>query len=114
MSVKLNILLIHIYLFAIYLYDKKRGNVMSNTQLRGKSGKRILTVAACCFLVLFTLALLAALGIGMACNLIFHGPSETARDELAVSLLKSDTTAWIPTLYLDKQTLAQKIGRASV
>lgn len=80
---------------------------MSNTQLRGKSGKRILTVAACCFLVLFTLALLAALGIGMACNLIFHGPSETARDELAVSLLKSDTTAWIPTLYLDKQTLAQ-------
>lgn len=71
------------------------------------SGKRILTVVLCCILVLFTLFILMAVGLGMACDLVFNGPSPSARDALAVSMLKSDTTAWIPGLFLDDQTLDQ-------
>lgn len=70
-------------------------------------GKRILTVVLCCLLVLFTLILLGVVGTGMACNLVFNGPSPSARDALAVSMLKSDTTAWVPPLFLDEQVLAQ-------
>ena len=80
---------------------------MSNTHVPGKTGKRILTAILCCFLVLFTLFLLMAVGLGMACNLVLNGPSESARNALTVSLLESDTTAWIPSLFLDEQTLAQ-------
>ena len=80
---------------------------MSNTHVPGKAGKRILKVIMCCFLVLFTLFLMAVVGLGMACNLILNGPSKNARNALTVSLLASDTTAWIPSLFLDEQTLAQ-------
>ena len=80
---------------------------MSNTHVPGKAGKRILTAILSCFLILFTLLILTAVGLGMACNLILNGPSENARNALAVSLLESDATAWVPSLFLDEQTLAQ-------
>lgn len=80
---------------------------MSKTHIQSKAGKRLPSVILCCLLVFFTLILLAAVGLGMACDLIFSGPSESARDALTVALLKSDTTAWIPAVFLDEQTLAQ-------
>ena len=80
---------------------------MSTTYVPGKAGKRILTVFLCVFLVLFTIVLLAVVGLGMACDLVLNGTSESARQELTLSLLKSDSTAWIPSMFLDEQTLTQ-------
>ena len=80
---------------------------MSNAHVAGKASKRILTAVMCCVLVLFTLIVLAAVGLGMACNQVFNGPSESARNALALSLLEKEETGWIPGLFLDEQTLAQ-------
>lgn len=80
---------------------------MSKSHTPGSAGKGLLTVILCSLLVLFTLAVLTAVGLYSACNLVLNGPSESARDALAISLLKSDATAWIPPLFLDEQELAQ-------
>ena len=79
---------------------------MSKSHTPGSAGKGLLTVILCSLLVLFTLAALAAVGLYSACNLVLNGPSESARDSLTISLLKSDATAWIPPLFLDEQELA--------
>lgn len=71
----------------------------------GSPYKRIWTVVLCALLVLLTLLLLAVAGAWMGLNTIFNGPSPSARDALAVSLMKTDTTSWIPPLFLDEQTL---------
>lgn len=78
---------------------------MSNTNNHGTTGKRIRTVILCCVFVLVTLVLLAAVGLGLVYNQIFNGPSPGARDALTLSMLESDSTAWIPGLFLDDQTI---------
>lgn len=80
---------------------------MSEKHGASKAWKRLLTVTVCVLLVLITLVVLAAVGLGMTWKLIFNGPSEAARDALARSYLASDTTAWIPSLFLDEQTMDQ-------
>lgn len=72
----------------------------------GKTSKRIWAAVLCGLLVLLTLIFLAGAGIWMTLDAVFNGPSPSARDALALSLMESDATAWIPPLFLDEQTLA--------
>ena len=51
-------------------------------------------------LLLFTLVILAAAGLYMVCNLIFNGPSESAKNVLTMSLLEASATKWIPGLFI--------------
>lgn len=57
--------------------------------------------------VVLTWLLAAAAGLWVLGCWIFHGPSESARDALAETMLQSEYTAWIPGLFLDGQLLEQ-------
>lgn len=52
-------------------------------------------------LVIITLAVLMGAGSWILLNQIMTGPSPAARDALTLSLLDSDTTSWIPGLFLE-------------
>lgn len=68
---------------------------------------RIWKPVLCALLVLLTVIMLAAVGVWMALNTVFNGPSPSARDHLALAMMKSERTSWIPPLFLDEQTLAE-------
>ena len=57
------------------------------------------------FLVLFTVIALILVAACLAANLIFNGPSPSARDILTMTLLEPSGTKWIPGLFMDAQTL---------
>lgn len=58
-------------------------------------------------LVLFTVLVLAVLGLWMTLDKIFHGPSESARDILTMSLLEPSATKWIPGLFLGDEKVEE-------
>ena len=57
------------------------------------------------FLVLFTIVILIVVALVLVLNLIFHGPSDAAREVLTMSLLEPSGTKWIPGLFLDDETV---------
>lgn len=59
------------------------------------------------FLVLFTLVLLLVAGLSLIANLIFNGPSPTARDFLTMTLLEPSATKWIPAVFMDEAVVEQ-------
>ncbi len=58
------------------------------------------------FLLLFTLIVLLVVGLALAMNLIFNGPSTAARDALTMSLLEPSATKWIPGLFMSEELVA--------
>ena len=68
--------------------------------------KKLRTVILCALLAVFTLVCLTVAGLYMVCNAVMNGPSESARNALTLSLLNSNSTAWIPGLFLDDQTIS--------
>lgn len=58
------------------------------------------------FLLLFTLIVLLVVGLALAMNLIFNGPSTAARDALTMSLLEPSATKWIPGLFMSEDLVA--------
>ncbi len=63
-------------------------------------------------LLLFTLILSAFVGLVLLCNLIFNGPSPTARDRLTMSMRESSGMKWCPALFVGEDTVAE-IEKAS-
>lgn len=63
-------------------------------------------------LLVVTLVLMAAVGMGLILRQILTGPSPTARDALVVKLSQSESTDWIPTVFLDSDTVAQILTEA--
>ncbi len=59
------------------------------------------------FLLLFTILILAVVGLALVMNLVFNGPSPAARDTLTMSLLEPSATKWIPGLFMDKAVVEQ-------
>ena len=53
------------------------------------------------FLVLFTIVILAVVALCLVLNLVFNGPSESARKLLTMSLTEASATKWVPGLFLD-------------
>lgn len=55
------------------------------------------------FLCLFTALILLLGALTLMLNQVFNGPSPTARDLLASSLMEDRSTSWIPGLFLGEQ-----------
>lgn len=56
------------------------------------------------------IVLLAALGVAsliMILNEVFNGPSETARNVLAMSLIEASATKWIPAKFIGEETVEE-------
>jgi len=54
-------------------------------------------------LLLFTLVILLVVGLYMVCDLIFNGPSESAKNVLTMSLLEASATKWVPGLFIGEE-----------
>lgn len=71
-----------------------------------KNVKQIaLTIFGRTMLVIFTIVLLLVIGLCMILNLIFNGPSESAREVLTMSLLEASATKWVPALFIGADTV---------
>ena len=59
------------------------------------------------FLVLFTVIILAVAALVLVMNLVFNGPSVTARDTLTMTLIEASATKWVPALFIGEDTVAE-------
>ena len=55
------------------------------------------------FLCFFTVILLLLVALCLVLNLIFNGPSESARVVLTMSLTEASATKWVPGVFMDKE-----------
>ncbi len=55
---------------------------------------------------------LCVLALALVLNLAFNGPSQTARDQLTMTLLESERTCDIPGRFLDQETISHISGGA--
>lgn len=76
-------------------------------QKKTKGSRGVLRIILRCVLVLFTLLAFAVTGLWMVCNLIFNGPSETARNRLTMSMLESSGMKWCPALFIGEEKVAE-------
>ena len=79
------------------------------TRRRPRKNKRkaVLCIVRRCLLVFFTLVIMLVVGLVMVCNLIFNGPSTTARDRLTMSMRESSGMKWFPALFIGADTVAE-------
>ena len=52
------------------------------------------------FLVLLSMTLMTASVLIMVLNLVFNGPSPTARNQLTMTLIEASATKWVPALFI--------------
>ena len=71
---------------------------------KGKTAVRILLRS---LLVFFTVIALAVVGLCLVCNLIFNGPSESARNVLTMSMLESSGMKWFPAIFIGKDKVQE-------
>lgn len=57
-------------------------------------------------LVLFALIIMATSALVMVLNLVFNGPSLTARNQLTMSLIEASATKWVPALFIGEDGVA--------
>ena len=59
--------------------------------------------------LLLTVTAALAVGIGgwLTLDLIFNGPSPTARNQLVVRCYEDESTQWIPGVFLDEAAIEQ-------
>lgn len=58
-------------------------------------------------LVLVTTLVMVLIALVLMLNLIFNGPSPSARNVLTMSLIEASATKWIPGLFIGEETVAQ-------
>ena len=75
--------------------EKKKGN-----GLMGRIIRRF-------FLVLFTVIIMAVSALVMVLNLVFNGPSPTARNQLTMTLIEASATKWVPALFIGEDGVAE-------
>lgn len=59
------------------------------------------------FLVLFTLIILLVSALVMMLNLVFNGPSPTARNQLTMTLIEASATKWVPALFIGEDGVSE-------
>ena len=59
------------------------------------------------FLVLFTVIIMAVSALVMVLNLVFNGPSPTARSQLTMTLIEASATKWVPALFIGEDGVAE-------
>ena len=72
-----------------------------------KLGRFLLRALGRLLLVVVTAALLAVIGLATLCDLVFNGPSPSARDVLTMSMLESSGMKWCPALFIGEELVAQ-------
>ena len=82
--------------------EKKKGN-----GLMGRIVRRF-------FLVLLTVIIMAVSALVMVLNLVFNGPSPTARNQLTMTLIEASATKWVPALFIGEDTVAEIRSGVSV
>ena len=73
----------------------------------GATGRRVVRYVLRTLLVLLTVVALLVGGLAVTLNLIFNGPSPSARDVLTMSLLEASATKWIPGLFLGQEKVEE-------
>ncbi len=81
---------------------------------RKRRGSTAFMILRRSLLVLFTVAILLVVGLCMVCNLIFNGPSESARDILTMSLLESSAMKWFPGVFIGQDKVNEIQNNISV
>ena len=82
-------------------------NVRRRPAKKRKSQKRAMRIFRRSLLVFFTVVALVVFGLCMICNLIFNGPSQSARDVLTMSMLESSGMKWFPALFIGEDTVEE-------
>ena len=59
------------------------------------------------FFVVFAVAIMLVSALLLILNLVFNGPSPTARNYLTMSLIEASATKWVPGLFLDDTVIAE-------
>ena len=58
-------------------------------------------------LLVLTVAVMAFVGVVLLCNVVFNGPSPTAREMLTMSMLESSGMKWTPALFIGEEAVAE-------
>ena len=58
-------------------------------------------------LVLITVIVLLLGDLLLVLNLVFNGPSPTARNQLTMALIEASATKWVPALFIGEETVAE-------
>ncbi len=82
-------------------------NIQRNTRRTPPTRNTAIRIALRCLLVFFTVIALLVVGLCMVCNLIFNGPSPSARDVLTMSMLESSGMKWFPALFIGKEAVEE-------
>ena len=77
----------------------------------GATGRRVVRYVLRTLLVLLTIVALLVGALAITLNLIFNGPSPSARDVLTMSLLEASATKWIPGLFLGQEKVEETRAR---
>ena len=72
------------------------------TRRRGGVGRFFRRFLLC----FFTVLVLLITALCLVLNLIFNGPSESARAVLTMSLTEASATKWVPGVFMDDETVA--------
>ena len=86
-----------------YVPPYQEGTKKAKKQKSGAFGRFIRRT----LLLLLTIVLLAAGALVVILYTIFHGPSETARNVLTMSLTEASATKWVPGLFLGDELVAE-------
>ena len=81
---------------------------MAAIPLRKKKGNGLLGRLLRRFLLVLAVAVLLLLGdFFLVLNLVFNGPSPTARNQLTMALIEASATKWVPALFIGEDTVAE-------
>lgn len=59
------------------------------------------------FLIFFTIIIMISSALILVINLVFNGPSPTARNHLTMTLIEASATKWVPALFIGEDTVAE-------
>lgn len=76
------------------------GTGKKRSGLLGRILRRFLLVLLTGIVMLFSALLLVL-------NMVFNGPSPTARDQLTMTLIEASATKWVPALFIGEDTVAE-------
>lgn len=99
------------------MQNKKTNHQLQNASLKKeqKNCKQILgRIIRRFFLVLLSMILLSTSVLIMVLNLVFNGPSPTARNQLTMTLIEASATKWVPALFIGEDTVAEIRSGVSV
>ena len=77
------------------------------TEKQKSRNRRVGRIIRRFFLVFFALIIMLASVLVMVLNLVFNGPSPTARNQLAMALIEASATKWVPGIFIGEEAVAE-------